>query len=219
MSEDATTTVDEDDRRRKISPLLLWLLVGIGALLAAIVVLLALQLAGSDTTAGPDPTSMLTEEPSAEPTDAPLEEPTPTPEPETPAPTPTPTPTPTPSPSPTPSPTPTGPVINSFTVNNSTSPKVVCNTQAPGGPFPIHLRFRWSTKNVDSVHFGVATHDGRNGMGWNLPPTGDSATTAAWEWQIEYPCPAASQFYTLTIVKGATVVHKTVTVTNTGDKD
>jgi hypothetical protein len=99
------------------------------------------------------------------------------------------------------------------------SPKVVfCNTQAPN-PSHQYIKFTWKTTNVNQVGFGVGTDDAiASGMGWNLPPSGNSADDfPAGYTEYEFPCPSASQTYTLTVSGPDGKFSKKVTVTNNGD--
>lgn len=80
--------------------------------------------------------------------------------------------------------------------------------------------FKWKTSNVSQVGFGGATEDAiAAGMGWNLPPSGSSQTDfPAGYTEMAFPCPTASQSYTLTVDGPTGKVSKKVTVTNKGDR-
>ena len=208
-------TDDSPTQPAKSKALLITLISVGGALLIAIIVLLVVLLtsgAGGAADALPTPSSS---DVSLSPTPSPSEsaEESPTPEP---------SPTETeeeaePAPPPPPS---NDPTINSFTINNSTHPTVLCNTNAPN-PSSQFLLVKWSSSNVDQVYFGVGTNDASAGpLFENLPPSGNSSDDFEAGYNngaYEFPCPTASQKYTLTVVGDGKKVSKSVTVTNDGD--
>lgn len=109
--------------------------------------------------------------------------------------------------------------INSFAVGSNT---VICNSDAPGGPFPIYLNFSWSSSNVDHVYFGADSGDDASvaPLFTNLPPSGDNSSFPFGYDPFEYPCSSASHSYTLTVV--GSDGHKdsrTIVVQNIGDTE
>lgn len=194
---DTEPSEGEGDRRSK-RLLIILSSVG-GALLIALVILLVILLTrgdGNAPTAGIDPTPTST-----------VESPTPS---ATPSESPSPTPTETEEAPPSP-PEPTGPQITSF----AGTKEILCNTQAPNPPEYV-LSFSWASSKVDAVFFGVATNDASTGALFeNLPPSGNSADN--FPYPISFPCPSASQQYTLTVVGNGEKVHSTITVVNKGD--
>ena len=213
MSDDAPTVrFDQpppsgtgDDKGKRSRTLVLVLSIVGGILLIAIIVLLALLfsrgLGGPASNPGANPSD------SASPSDSPRASPS-----ETPSETPSASPSESPS---APQPPSNTTAIDLFTV----SPKVVlCNTSAPITPH-LYIKFTWKSTNVNQVGFGVSTDNALSGgMGWNLPPSGNSdddfppGTTP-----YEFPCPSASQTYTLTVSGPDGTFSKKVTVTNNGD--
>jgi cytoskeletal protein RodZ len=194
-----------DDERKSRLPLVLGIVGGV--LLIAVIVLLVLLLGRSTSASDAGSTTS----------------PTPT---STPSPTPThtesasPTPTPTPTQSHTTAPPPAaGPAIQTFLVDNSTSPVVLCNTNSPN-PTEIDLTFQWASTNVSRVYFGVDTNDASQGALFsNLPPSGTQADFPSGYNPYPYPCPTASEKYTLTVVgAGGAKVSRTITVLNKGDQ-
>lgn len=110
---------------------------------------------------------------------------------------------------------PTSATIEYFDV----SPTVVyCNTAAPVPP-KQYLHFSWSATDASSIGFGIETSDALSaGMGWDLPFSGTSEFHfPGSHYPYVYPCPQASQSYTLTVEGPAGKVSRTVTVTNKGD--
>lgn len=197
-----------EDGGKKSKALLIALSIVGGILLLAVVVLLTLLFSrgmgtpaaapGSGPSGSATPSATASETPSASPSD-----------------------TPSAAPSESPSSSPSAPpsnktAIDQFTVSPTT---VTCNNSAPGGPFPLYIKFTWRTTNVTQIGFGVATDDGINqGMGWNLPTNGNSDDNfPPGNSPYEFPCPSASQTYTLTVIGPDGKVSKKVTVTNNGD--
>jgi len=179
-----------------------------GVLLVAVIILLTLLF--SRAFSSPSDDVVATPEVSASPSETPSASPS-----ETPNASPSETPSASPS-APAPSPPSNNTAINSFTASSTS---VLCNTQAQV-PQPIYLTFKWKTTNVSQVGFGVASSDGiSQGMGFNLPPSGNSTDDfPAGQNVIEFPCPSASQFYTLTVIGPDGKISKSVTVTNNGDR-
>lgn len=195
--------VQEERKNRR-----LFIILGIvgGVLLLTVIILLALLLTQNNAHS----TGAATSTPSATPSATPTASSTPS---ATPTPTPTPTSTPTTDPAPPPPP-PTNTVkIDKFSGTST----IRCNTQAPVEP-DYTLFFEWRTTNAAQIYFGVATADASTGAFFtNLPPNGNSEDD--FEYQLEFPCPAASQNYTLTVIgNNGDKVSKSIVVTNNGDK-
>lgn len=219
MSEDTPTVRFEqpaapggDDGKKKSKTLILLLSILGGVLLIAVVVLLTLLFARGlggpaphpDAEASTSPSASTSETPSASPSASPSE--TPSASPST---------TPSSAPPPPPPPPSNKTAIDSFTV----SPKVVyCNTSAPVTPH-LYIQFTWKTTNANQIGFGVGTDDAiAAGMGWNLPPSGTSASDFPPGYtEYEFACPSASQTFTLTVSGPDGKFSKKVTVTNNGD--
>lgn len=106
--------------------------------------------------------------------------------------------------------------ITSFTVSPTS---VRCNTAAPV-KHQQYLTFSWATNHVDAVGFGVATDDALTaGMGWNLAPNGRSDNDFPPGYaEFVFPCPQASESYTLTVSGPGGKFSEKVTVTNEGDR-
>ncbi len=196
------------DAPKKSKKLILILSIVGGVLLVAVLILLILLFTrafggpANDVNGNPNTSASPSDTPSASPSE-----------------------TPSASPSETPSASPSAPAqpppstttaINSFTVSSNS---VLCNSDSPITQ-PIYISFKWKTTNVSQVGFGIASSDGiSQGMGYNLPPSGNSNDDfPPGQNQIEFPCPSASQFYTLTVLGPDGRISKTLTVTNNGDR-
>jgi len=132
--------------------------------------------------------------------------------------TPTATPTPTPTHTVAPPPPSNDAVINSFTTGSTT---VLCNESAPQGDHQP-IGFSWSTSKAAKVYFGVNTNDASTASLFdNLPASGnsnDDFPSGYNHGDFEFPCPSASQKYTLTVVgDNGHKQSKSVTIVNKGD--
>lgn len=206
---EATAQTSELQEERKKSRALLFVLIGVGAALVAVIVLLLVLLLGggaSGEAADPDASGS----PSATPTES-----------ESPTPSATPSETPSAEPSPSATAAPpsapaadTAPAFTSFTSTQTVS----CNTQFPPGYVPPTVSFNYSTKNASSVWFQTGEGDAANAGAFPMPLNGNKSDVYGPGSSIEYPCPLASQKYTLTIVgTNGQHLNKVFTVTNTGD--
>jgi cytoskeletal protein RodZ len=183
---------------KKSRALLIALIVVGAVLLAAIIVVLVLLLGRHGT-------------PNALPTKTATASSTPTPTP-THTPTPTPTPTPTSSHTVAPPPPSTNPTVASFTVSNT---KVTCPADTTQ-PDPT-LTFSWTSTNASEAYFGVDTNDAKaNPFFSNLPPNGNTTNFPSGYNPFDYPCPAASHVYTISVVGNGMQANKSVTITNVG---
>ena len=136
----------------------------------------------------------------------------------TPSASPTPTATPTPTHTVAPPPPSNDAVINSFTTGSTT---VLCNESAPQGDHQP-IGFAWSTSKAAKVYFGVNTNDASTASLFdNLPASGnsnDDFPSGYNHGDFEFPCPSASQKYTLTVVgDNGHKQSKSVTIVNKGD--
>lgn len=203
MSDDTPTQrIPQDElgeelvEERKKSRTLMYILIGIGAvLIIAIIVLLIFLFGGNNGAATADPTT--SSSPSASPTESA---------------TPTPTATPTPEPVPTvtvtaapPQPADDGNVkVQSFSVSPTT-----CNT--PGET--VTLQVKWKSTNGNIAYFGVNTGDAQSaGMGWDLPASGSDADFPAGYSPYQVTCPTDTVNYTITVVGNGSKASKTVTL-------
>lgn len=190
----------EPATERTGSRTLLSVLIGVAAaLLVAIIVLVVVLLNGAASPApGPSPTTTA----SATPTTS-----------ESPTPTPTATPTPTETQAPPPPPPPdTAPGFASFSQGQTVS----CNTTNPPGYTPPRVSFSYTAKNASAVWFVLGDGDAADAGAFPMPLSGNQDDV--YDGPLEYPCPQASQDYTLTVVgQNGQHVSRTFTVTNTGD--
>ena len=174
---------------RKSRTLLIALLSVAGAILLALIVLIAILLGGQgDPEPVPVPTETVSESPtpSPEPTEAETPEPEPTEEPEASA------------SAPPPPPPPQSPSFATFTGPN----KPVC----PDTSSQVELTWSWSSSNAVNAWFGIGTNNAK------LQPYEQVPTTATYTFY--YQCSEASQIYTVTLEDSAgRLTHKTVTVT------
>ncbi len=180
MSDDTPTqrlpqSEDPSEERRK-SRTLMFVLIGVGAVLLIAIIVLLIILFGGDKGA-----------PSADPTPSGSSTATTT---TSPSPTPSASPTPSETAAPQP-PAQTGPKINSFASDPTT---VACPApDAPSGGGATYISFTWSTQNVDKVEFGVIDGDGNYQVYFaNLPPSGNSATGAFGPGNEDFAFPCGS---------------------------
>ena len=203
MSDDTPTQrIPQDEigeelvEERKKSRTLMYILIGVGAvLIIAIIVLLVFLFGGDKGTPTADPTPSST--PSATPTVS--ENPTPSP---TPTPTPTVEPVPDPEPTQAPPPPPAPSDIVSYTVSKKT---VDCSSNNP-----VPITFNWNTTG-ESVSFGVGT-DFADAQPYesNLPAVGGRT--------IDYQCGQSGnqQKYSIAVFhNGAVIARQTMIVKET----
>lgn len=198
-----------DTVKERKSRKLVIVLVSIGGvlLLAVLIVMVILLMRGN----GAPVVLPATPSPSGSPS------PTPT---VTPAPTQTTVPPPQPPQSPQPPPLPsTDARIDSFSTGTT---EVRCNTNAPGGPFPIYLNISWSSSNADRAYFGVDGGDDASAgpLFDNLPPSGDSSNFPSSYYPFVYGCPQVSHKYTLTVIgSNGSKDSRSIIVRNVGDTE
>jgi hypothetical protein len=102
--------------------------------------------------------------------------------------------------------------IDSFAVSTKT---VLCNTQAPGGPFNQYISFSWKTSNADSIVIGTYDSYGDySGMYYNLPPDGNTDDLGL---QITYGCPQPSQKWRLEVTGNGQTIKQEINIVNNGD--
>ena len=174
------------------------------ALLIALIILLVLLL--TRDTGAVTPTGSPTPSPTATATSSASPTPTPT------ATTPTPTPTPTQTVAPPPPPS-NDVEIDSFTV----TPEADCSSQTQN---PVYIEFSWASTNGIVAYFAVGATDNaeQNGMGWTLPPSGNTNDFPSGYSPFEYQCGNESMTYTITIVgSNGSRESAQVTVENVGD--
>lgn len=107
---------------------------------------------------------------------------------------------------PVPAPEPTTPNVVSFTNLH----QVVC--PQPGQPSngADEVILSWQTERVQEAWIGVATYDA-------IIAPYDSVQASQGQISLYFPCPSASQIYTLSVVgTDGSVVHSTIEVTNAG---
>ncbi|UYN84618.1 MAG: hypothetical protein KIT89_05460 [Microcella sp.] len=175
---------------RKNRTLLIALLSVAGAILLALIVLIAVLLGGQgDPEPAPLPTETLSESPtpSPEPTESESPEPEPSEEPEASA-----------SAPPPPPPPPQSPSFATFSGPN----KANC----PDTSSSVEITWSWSSSNAVNAWFGIGTNNAK------LQPYEQVPTTATYTFY--YQCSEASQIYTVTLEDSAgRLTHKTVTAT------
>jgi len=178
-----TTVVDSDAPKSRT---LLYVLIGIGALLLiAVIVLIATLLSSNPTpAASPSPTPTVSVTPSTTPSE--------------PSATPTPSQTEEPVVDPAPAPDPI-PGFDSFAYEQDAG----CQP----GDSQQQLTFSWSSDDAVRAYVGVQTNNAKSApYESNLPPVYTYTN-------IYYNCGQASQFYTVTLEDAAgRLTHKTVTV-------
>lgn len=186
---DATGEPPSDARKNRT--LLIALLSVAGAILLALIVLIAVLLGGQgDPEPAPVPTETMSEspEPSPEPTESESPEPEPSEEPEASA----------SAPPPPPPPPPQSPSFATFNGPN----KANC----PDTSSSVEITWSWSSSNAVNAWFGIGTNNAK------LQPYEQVPTTATYTFY--YQCSEASQIYTVTLEDSAgRLTHKTVTAT------
>lgn len=200
----ATAEGEELQDEKKKSKALLIALIAIGAaLVIAIIVLLIVLLtnnAGGTPQADPTPTNSESESPtpSATPTES-----------ESPTPSATPSPTATQAPPPPPPPPATDPAFTAF----SHTPDVKCSTGGPEFDPPApKVTVNWQTRSAVEVWFVFGIGDAAAAQAFGpFAPSGS--------YTFDYPCGAAQTQFTLTLVaNNGDHIHRSGTVTNSGDK-
>ncbi len=188
-TEGATTTTEEGSKRGMLIALLA---IG-GAILLALIVLIAILLGnGGSTDATPVPEFTTTESPTPTPDETESPEPTETPS-EEPSEAPSATAAPPPPPPPPPSPS-----FATFSGPN----KATC----PDTSSSVEITWSWSSSNAVNAWFGIGTTNAK------LQPFEQVPTTATYT--FNYQCSEASQIYTVTLEDSSgKLTHKTVTVT------
>lgn len=194
------TTVVEGDAPK--SRTLIYVLIGIGALLLIAVIALIVALLSSNATpaAAPSPTRTVSSTPS--PTSS------------EPSATPTPTQTEAPVVDPAPAPAPTGARFKTF---NAPSSESGCSTGGPGFPETRPLvKVSWSTAGADEAWFVMGTSDAADSGFMQIPLNGSQAD---FQYEQQFNCSGPSTTYTITLVApDGSHVNKSWTVTNTGDQ-
>jgi hypothetical protein len=177
-----------------------------GALLLAVLVILVLLLTRGDAAPGTLPTSSATPTASATATTSPTA---------TPSATPTPTPTPTETVAPPPPPPPSAEV--EITAFSGTVQGTPCSSQTQNR---VDVLIEWQSENGVAAYFAVGDVDDAEtqGMGWTLPPSGNSNDFPNGYVPYEFQCGNASNTYTITVVgTDGDRQSETITVPNTGD--
>lgn len=198
----AATAVDDDGPKSKT---LLYILIGVGALLLVAVIILIATLAGRNSADSGDaiaPTSSASA-PSPTPTvtESTVASPSPTPE-ET-----------APAEEPAPAPEPTGARFKTFNASATES----CSSGGPGAdPFIPLVHVSWSTAGADEAWFVMGTSDAADSQYMQIPLNGSQAD---FQYEQLFNCSQEKTKYTITLVApDGTHVSKTWTVTNTGDQ-
>lgn len=193
-------TIDDDGKKSRT---LLYVLIGIGALLlVAIIVLIATLLNGQAApavSASPSPS---------------LSSPSPTPTETAASPSPTPSQVEEEEPEPQPVPEPTGARFKSFSAPSS---EAGCSPGGPGFPEtrPL-LKVTWSTAGADEAWFVMGTSDAADSGFMQIPLNGNQSD---FQYPIEFNCSNPSTTYTITLVApDGDHVSKSWTVTNTGEQ-
>ena len=203
MSDDTPTdrlaeaTEELADERRKSSTLMIVLIAVAAVLLVGLVVLgVLLFTRPAENTAAPAPATTETSGPSASPTPS-----------ETPTATPATTTEPAPVVTVTAAPPNDGNVrITGFTISPTT---VNCSD---GNTDNDVLTITWQSQNGNVAYFGVGTTDAQSGgMGWSLPPSGDTRDFPEGYHPFFFNCSEQSQ-YTITVVGNGSKQSRTVTV-------
>ena len=186
----ATTTTEEGSKRG----LLIALLAIGGAILLALIVLIAILLGNAGSTdQTPVPEFTTTESPTPTPDETESPEPT-----ETPSEEPSEAPSATAAPPPPPPPPPPSPSFATFSGPN----KSTC----PDTSSSVEITWSWSSSNAVNAWFGIGTSNAK------LQPFEQVPTTATYT--FNYQCSEASQIYTVTLEDSSgKLTHKTVTVT------
>ena len=173
---------------RKSRTLLIALLSVAGAILLALIVLIAILLGGQgEPEPAPVPTETVSESPTPEPTDTetPEPEPEPTEEPEASA------------SAPPPPPPPQSPSFATFNGPN----RATC----PDTEGQVEVTWSWSSNNAVNAWFGIGTTNAKIGAYEEVP------TTATYTFY--YQCSVASQIYTVTLEDAnGQLQHRTVTI-------
>jgi predicted nucleic acid-binding Zn ribbon protein len=205
MSDDTPTQrIPQDEigeelvEERQKSRTLMYILIGVGAvLIIAIIVLLVFLFSGDKGTprAGSTPSPSPTPTANATPTSSPT-------------PTATPTPEPVPTVTVTSAPQPPSDDGNAKITAYSISP-TTCDT--PGDT--VTLRVTWKSTNGNIAYFGVNTTDAQSsGMGWGLPASGSDADFPSGYSPYQVTCPEDQVSYTITVVGNGSKSSKTVTL-------
>ena len=178
-----TTVVDSDAPKSRT---LLYVLIGIGALLLIAVIVLIATLLSNDGTPTTAPSSTRTASP------------TPSPTPSEPSATPTPTQPEAPAPPPAPAPDPI-PGFDSFAYEQDAG----CQP----GDSQQQLTFSWSSDDAVRAYVGVQTNNAKTGS-----YSGELPAVYTYS-DIYYNCGQASQYYTVTLEDAAgRLTHNTVTI-------
>lgn len=202
VADEPSEEVIEERKSRKL--IIILASIG-GALLIAVIVILIMLLTKNNGTPGAMPTSSSSS--SASPTPSASAS-------ATPSASPTPTPTPTQDAPPPPPPPPSTDVsIDSFTGETTSE----CSSQTQNR---VNMLIEWESTNGVAAYFAVGdVNDAEtNGMGWTLPPSGNSNDFPSGYVPYEFQCGNASNTYTLTVVgTNGSRDTRTITVENTGD--
>ena len=192
------TTVVEGDAPK--SRTLMYVLIGIGALLLVAIIALIVALLSSNATpaAAPSPTPTVSSTPS--PTSS--------------EPSATPTPSQTEAPVVDPAPAPAGARFKTF---NAPSSESGCSAGGPGFPETRPLvTVSWSTAGADEAWFVMGTSDAADSGFMQIPLNGNQSD---FQYEQQFNCSSPSTTYTITLVApDGSHVNKSWTVTNTGDQ-
>ena len=194
------TTVVEGDAPK--SRTLMYVLIGIGALLLVAIIALIVTLLSSNATPAAAPSPTLTVSSAPSPTSS------------EPSATPTPTQTEAPVVDPAPAPAPTGARFKTF---NAPSSESGCSAGGPGFPATRPLvTVSWSTAGADEAWFVMGTSDAADSGFMQIPLNGNQSD---FQNEQQFNCGSPSTTYTITLVApDGSHVNKSWTVTNTGDQ-
>ena len=186
---------------RKKSRALLFTLIGVGAALLVAIIVLLVILFGGGAGGGATPSPTASESASPTPSDSPTASDSPTP---TPTPTPTPVPTVTVTAAPQDPPDDGNVHITSYSISPTTCTKFQ----------QVVVHIKWKSENGQIAYFGVNTSNAQtSGMGWGLPPTGNSDNDFPDGYRpYEITCPDGQTSYTITVVGNGSSQSRTVTV-------